>query len=132
MRQVLCHGRLGWRLLEDGLASVVNVRGPRLPAIGESLPRVGKVGVCAVLLDQLRNGVAPTPAAWLADDRQRRFADVGQRALGHPAMIERTVNYGKDGGLEKAGRGARWSVTVCSGPTGSFSCPMSAVGGSQR
>jgi hypothetical protein len=57
MRQVLCHGRLGWRLLEDGLASVVNVRGPRLLAIGESLPQVGKLGVCAVLLDQPRNGV---------------------------------------------------------------------------
>jgi hypothetical protein len=39
--------------------------------------QIGELGV-AVLLHELRHAVAPAPAARLANDRERRPADVGQ------------------------------------------------------
>jgi hypothetical protein len=83
---------LDWRPLKGGLASVVNVRGPRLLAIGKREPQVGQLGVGAVLLDQPRHGVAPAPATGLANEGKRRLADIGQDVSGHPSMIERIVN----------------------------------------
>ena len=77
--------RLWQRLSLDRLAPVMDAGRARFLAVGERLKQIGELGV-AVLRHELRNAQAPTPAARLADDSERRPADVrqGERAVaGH-------------------------------------------------
>jgi hypothetical protein len=60
------------------LASVVDAEGARLVTIGEDHLEVGQLHVGAVLGDETLDIVAPSSAAQLADDGERRFTDVGQ------------------------------------------------------
>ena len=58
-------------------------------AIGEHHEQLGQLGVGATLSDESLEGVAPAPAAPLADDGERRASNVGQnsRAIaGHTGL----------------------------------------------
>jgi hypothetical protein len=66
-------------------------RRPRLGAIGQGHEQLGQLGV-AMLLEEPRHGVAPSPGARLAYNRRRRGANVRQReraVVGDPQPIAR-------------------------------------------
>ena len=66
------------KALELRFAAVVNAERAPFLTIGERRQEGGQLGVGTVRGDQALDAVAPIPAAPLAHDLNRRFADVGQ------------------------------------------------------
>ena len=66
------------KAFELRLVSVIDAERARLLAIGERHQEFGQLGVGAMRGDEPGDVVAPMPAAPLADDGDRRLADVGQ------------------------------------------------------
>src|SRR5208282_1929964 len=85
------------------LAALINTRAVRLRTVGGYQRRqIGKPGV-AVLFDEAGDVVASASSALVADEFQRRLADVGQGdgVTGHAGRIEQNGNEG-EGKIKKA------------------------------
>jgi hypothetical protein len=88
--QIRPHGLASRKSLVLGFATIVDISGPHLGAVGELSQQVKDLRV-PVLRDEPLDVVLPAAPARLANDRQRGFAGVrqGEGVLWHRRTIAR-------------------------------------------